>query len=207
MAASVAQSTKVVDRPSFVCYTKGMKSGTFLHVVSTLTGIERKSLVVFDRALKEAQEISTAVRGSPAPDMTKRDLATTLCALLATDKPARAVELFRYFAGMQLPEDDENHGAVARFLPDPNHTFLDFMTAICDPEMVLKHQNEFTITAVGTIWVEIRSADWKFYYRSRAEFENISRKDSMLVNPGIQTSREITSTRLQMIKVLISAES
>jgi len=66
-----------------------MMAGTLTMPVNTVTDYARR--------LKEAGLLSTAPRGSPAPDMTPMDAARLVLAVLSSDQAAQCVERVRRF--------------------------------------------------------------------------------------------------------------
>ncbi|WP_217643946.1 hypothetical protein [Gemmobacter aquatilis] len=143
---------------------------------------------------------------------------------MGTDKPARAVEAFQRFAGMQLLNTGM-HGEVASLLPDPDHSLLDFMVRICDPALDLNVTPEFEVSFVGAAAVDvIRAGKTVLMYGDRAGLEHdaaalaeaqgdAEREEKILFRAymgknalhGIVESRSFTSTWLQGLKSMVFA--
>ena len=134
-----------------------MKPGPLALAVAAVLRLDHKSVEVTARALREAGLLTTGARGRNAPDMTPKDLAVHLIAALATDKPARAVALVTRLGGFRLSAP-AMADAVASALPDPLHTFLEFMTAVCSPAVDLSGR-DLAIRAVGAAMVMVESRD------------------------------------------------
>jgi hypothetical protein len=92
-----------------------MKPGPFNKLIAEAYRVEEKTVVVFTRALKEADLITTGGRGVNAPDMTPLDAARVTIALLATDKPARAAEMVRRFGGLPYAPSESKGDHPAEF--------------------------------------------------------------------------------------------
>lgn len=69
-----------------------MKSAAFIEIVASAYRVEGKTVTLFARLLKEADLLTSGGRGRHAPHMEPTDAARMTIALLATDKPARAVD-------------------------------------------------------------------------------------------------------------------
>ena len=96
-----------------------MKSGPFIKVVSESYGIDEKTVSVFARFLKDAGLLSMGARGINAPHMTPLDAARLTIALLATDRPSRAVELARLFGNLTVNKEYTS-GAPPEFASNPD---------------------------------------------------------------------------------------
>jgi hypothetical protein len=151
-----------------------MKNGPFNQIVAFALRMDAKSVEVVARHLKEAKPplIRTGARGSNAPEMTPADLAALLLALLFSEKPAWAVERVSRAKEFQL-SNDESAWKVASLVPDPDHTVLDFLTAICDPSFVLKPGLEITIQAVGQSHVSVEGQGLSLSYWHRQEHDDL----------------------------------
>ena len=97
-----------------------MKSGPFIKIVSKSYGIEEKTVSLVARFLKNAGLFSMAGRGINAPHVTPLDAARLTIALLATDRPARAVELTRIFCDLTV-NHDFTEGEPPEYSSDPNY--------------------------------------------------------------------------------------
>src|SRR5690625_2113664 len=82
-----------------------MKSSTFNGLVSEAYRVEPGAVKLYTRFLKEASLLTTGRGGRGAPQMNERDAARVTIALLATDKPARAVERLERFRKLPLRAD------------------------------------------------------------------------------------------------------
>lgn len=98
-----------------------MKSGPFIKAVSEAYRIEEKTVSIVARFLKDAGLLSMGARGINAPHMTALDAARLTIALLATDKPARAVEETKRFCRFTVATDllDE---LAPEFASDPEYS-------------------------------------------------------------------------------------
>jgi hypothetical protein len=74
-----------------------MKSAAFIEIVASAYRVEGKTVTLFARLLKEAGLLTSGGRGRHAPHMEPTDAARMTIALLATDKPARAVDRLERF--------------------------------------------------------------------------------------------------------------
>ncbi len=84
-----------------------MKIGPFIDHIADVYRVNKKTVAVFARFLREAGLLTSGGRGCHAPHMQPIDAARMTIALLATDKPARAVERVQQFAGLTaLPEGE-----------------------------------------------------------------------------------------------------
>ncbi|MFD0982520.1 hypothetical protein [Tropicimonas aquimaris] len=79
-----------------------MKQGPFLDRVAEVFGVERKTVQVIARALREAGYLTTGARGVNAPHMTARDAANISIALLTGEPPSKVVPAFEFYSS-QLP--------------------------------------------------------------------------------------------------------
>lgn len=85
---------------SSACYALDMKSASFLILVTEAFRAEGKTVNLFMRLLKEAGLLTSGGRGRHAPHMLPIDAARITIALLATDKPARAVDRLERFRNL-----------------------------------------------------------------------------------------------------------
>ncbi|WP_456389599.1 hypothetical protein [Profundibacter sp.] len=83
-----------------------MKSASFHLTVHEAYRADGRSLTVFLRALKEAGLITSGGRGRHAPHMQPVDAARITIALLATDKPARAVDRLERFGKLTFQSSE-----------------------------------------------------------------------------------------------------
>lgn len=79
-----------------------MKSAAFIEIVARAYKVEGKTVTVFARLLKEAGLLTSGGRGRHAPHMQPTDAARMTIALLATDKPARAVDRLERFRNLSF---------------------------------------------------------------------------------------------------------
>lgn len=82
--------------------------------------VPHKTMVTYDRFLKEGGLLTTGARGVNAPNMTPMDAARVTIALLSTDSPGQAVERVKRFGSLPYSPDFskiwpwyENIGEVA----------------------------------------------------------------------------------------------
>ncbi len=184
-----------------------MRAGPFLSAVAAGLCVEEKTVRVFAREMRLAGLLSTGARGVNAPDMTAEDVAKLVLALLATDRPSRAVEMLKHFGAMQLLE----HAGVAPALglsSKGSHTFLELMEFWCDPTVAIPIG--FRIEAIGTSCVKLSKEGPEtsgvvgamFFYSSEAKKSRLHA--SVLSNPlvarGLIVSRSISSADLAEIR-------
>lgn len=81
-----------------------MKAGPFNQLIAKAYGVDVATVTKFARLLKEGGLMTTGIRGVNAPDLTPLDAARLTVALLATDKPSRAVEMVKRFGDMTANE-------------------------------------------------------------------------------------------------------
>lgn len=204
-----------------------MKPGPLVSFLALHARVDEKTLSVLVRALRDADILEKGGRGPSGIEVDCRYLAKILIARMATDKPARAVQAFHNFSGMQLVSD-QSHQYLASLLPDPNHTLLDFVSRICDPQINLKDAPEFEVAFVGNACVHVsrngRSiasyADMISFQltldqmmdaeikgdaeREHRLLERVAMGDSALI--GIVESRSFTSSWLQVFKNFVFAD-
>lgn len=77
-----------------------MKSAAFIETVANAYRVDEKTVTLFARLLKEARLLTSGGRGRHAPHMQPIDAARMTIALLATDKPARAVDRLERFRNL-----------------------------------------------------------------------------------------------------------
>lgn len=194
-----------------------MKTGPFTLLVAYLLRLDSQSVAVAARHLKHKKLMSTGARGVNAPEMKGRDLAVLLLSLLATDRPAWAAEKVEQFKRFQLsaPEMAES---IQSNLPDPDHTVLDFLTAICSPKVKLDPNRPFIVRAVGESSVEVQGEGLHLVYWRRSEIDRLAdafadadpdnlppeladaMENSPLNHRGMITSREVKSNDIELIK-------
>lgn len=212
-----------------------MKIAQMASLIMLACRLDEKSGNIFARELRNAKLINSGPgRGVNAPDMTNKDLATFLIALLATDKPAKSVELYRNLCSMQLAHP-ENWATATKKLPnDPDHTFQELMEALCDPEV--KAPNQIIIETSGTASVTVTNDGvWndeyvspELYYHNRAEMQrhleawqdvDLENTDSARVKKimdtledspismhGLTTSRRLRTDTIELIKMFMFPE-
>ncbi|MBL4917763.1 hypothetical protein [Szabonella alba] len=149
-----------------------MKSGPFIKAVAAAYRLDAQTVTLFARSLKEAGHMTSGARGVNAPHMMPGDLAALTIALLATEKPTKAVEMFEAVAGMQLVGEG-HHGAVKSQLPDKDHTFLDLLTYLCDPKNKLDSKFPFQIEVTGAANATLKRPDLAVMYWNRSEAERL----------------------------------
>lgn len=143
-----------------------MKSGLFIKLISSVYGVEEKTVMVFARNLKGIGYLSSGARGVNAPDMTPKDLAVITIALLATDKPSMAIDEFEYYSALQL--DGSSEGST--FDPEiygPNQTFLEYLTFVFSSEFCIPTEFEITFDEKRTVLVN--HSGQQIRYHSRVE--------------------------------------
>lgn len=74
----------------------------FIEIIAEAYRVDEKTVALFARLLREAGMLTSGGRGRHAPHMQPIDAARMTIALLATDKPARAVERLQRFAKITL---------------------------------------------------------------------------------------------------------
>lgn len=77
-----------------------MQSRAFKFLIADAYRVDLKTVTVFHRMLANANLITSGSGGVNAPQMTPLDAARMTIALLATDRPARAVERVKRFGGL-----------------------------------------------------------------------------------------------------------
>lgn len=120
---------------------ESMKAGPFNKLISEVLGPAEKTVVVFHRALKEADLLTSGSRGAGAPEMTAKDCAVSCLSFLVTEKPAEAVKKVSFYGNWQMRQDDEmwpldedeiaERSEVCEILQlSEDHTLLEAMEAI-----------------------------------------------------------------------------
>lgn len=188
-----------------------MKMGPFLETVASGTCLGLRSVRIFGRELRDGGLLTTGARGVNAPDMTPRDLAVMLIALLGTDRPARAVDAVRYFGGMQpaQPAHPESWGSGGVLPESPDHTLLELLTVICDPAVELPQ--ELRIALYGNLHAVVSNdapeagEPLAVAYHDRIEMDRLYQtgESSLVSGHGIQTTREIGSASIEAMKTAI----
>lgn len=197
-----------------------MKSGPFIATVSAAYRVEEKTVTVFARYLKEAGHMTSTIRGSNAPHMQPRDLAALTIALLATERPARCIEAFEAVAKMQMGSP-EQFRFIEQGVPNPDHTFLDLMTYLCDPALPFTDTQEFKIEITGTNLAIVKRDSLTLAYIDRVETKRLTAiyaetepntgsdsafqqavEASPMNGHGIVTTREIAFRTLQIVKTI-----
>ncbi len=109
-----------------------MKSGPFIKLVAESYRIPEPTVRVFMRWLREAGLITQGSSGRGAPDMTATDAARVTIALLATDRPANAVEVLHKFGRLTfnwtqgVPDEIQSVWNVQEYAPDLEQVLVDF---------------------------------------------------------------------------------
>lgn len=92
-----------------------MKHKALIDIVAHSTEVQRSTVALYARTLKEAGLLTTGARGVNAPEMTPMDLARILIALCATDRPKDAVDEVNWYrtlpcvtGGMVTMPNNEN---------------------------------------------------------------------------------------------------
>ena len=108
-----------------------MKSAMFIYPVPQATAVRYETVKLFARELKQAGLLTAGKGGRGAPEMTVLDAARLVIALLATDKPADAVELgTHYFSKILQPQESV---PLPSFLTDnTGYRFDDALAAYLD---------------------------------------------------------------------------
>lgn len=198
-----------------------MKPGPFITLFALLARVDEKTLAVHARALREAGVLDKGGRGRSAIEVDHVYFAKLLTSRMATDKPARAVEAYNRFEGMQLANPGM-HRLVKRLLPDPDHRLIDFITAISNPANALPAAFDFEVSFDGSAMVTVRAGKSLLMYVDRnwiasgvdalgaaagddAAVQKVlanaaASENSML---GIVESRSFTSTWLQALKSIV----
>ena len=198
-----------------------MKPGPFTTVFALLARVDEKTLAVHVRALRDAGVLDKGGRGRSGIEVDHVYLAKLLISRMATDKPARAVEAYQRFESMQL-SNPRGHEMVKSVLPDPDHTLLDFMTAICDPANQLPATFDFEVCFEGSSMATVRGRNTTLMYVDRNWIESTT--DALTATDGddpaikkiladaassensrhgIVESRSFTSTWLQALKDIL----
>lgn len=134
--------TNRVDRIPFARYADSMKSAAFNKLIADAYTVPEKTVTVYARLLKEAGLLTTGARGRNAPDMKPMDAARITVALLATEKPAEAVEACNRF-GRLIYNHMGTEGQVvgcgdSEFSEDLEHFLESFFTAQTPQYALLK---------------------------------------------------------------------
>lgn len=79
-----------------------LTSGVLVRVVAAATEVPEATVALYLRSLREAGLITTGARGVNAARMSHLDAARLLLAIVATDRPARAVEAITDFGALEL---------------------------------------------------------------------------------------------------------
>ena len=82
-----------------------MQVRAFLTIISQAYRVDVSTVEVYSRSLKAAQLLTGGIKGPAAPHLTPHDAAVMTIALLATDRPARAVEMVRRFCSIPFRPD------------------------------------------------------------------------------------------------------
>lgn len=113
-----------------------MKSGPFITLLSDALRVQRKTLAIYDRALKEGGLVTTGARGVNAPDVTPRDAARITLGLLATASPKASVEAVERIGRFRLSDaaTPAARSPEAVFGVQPGHCLDDVLTCIFSME-------------------------------------------------------------------------
>jgi hypothetical protein len=84
-----------------------MKSASFISAMAHVFNVPHKTMVTYDRFLKEGGLLTTGARGVNAPHMTPLDAARVTIALLSTETPGQAVERVKRFGTLPYSPDFE----------------------------------------------------------------------------------------------------
>lgn len=193
----------------------------FLSCVSAGCRLDEKSVRIFWRDLQQKGLVSTGARGVNAPDMTPRDLAVMILALLATDRPSKAAECVTYFGAMQLAHPDmwRSGGALPS---NPDHTLIEIIETICDPAVELppsvwiETDCQMSVT-VGNDMLQHTLKDGErapmsFLYHDRAAMQRMvdgkleGQESERMTFHGIQIDRRIGAASLEAMKAVIFAD-
>jgi hypothetical protein len=127
------------------------------------------------RALREADLLTQGARGVNAPHMTSRDFATMTITLLATDRPARAVEMVRRFGRLRFDGAKSNVEPHPVILETNGDTLLDAVERlfaadldVCDP---------FAGAPYLELQVNARTASIAWQEDRRAVFNDLGQRD------------------------------
>lgn len=137
-----------------------MKTGAFIQCISRTFGVAEPTAKQVVRELKDATPplFSIGLRGRYSPDVTPRDAAHTIIALLGTDRPSKAVEAVNAFAPLTLDaEGGELPAEMTSYEVAP--TLADFL------EDVLSFKSYFLFADIFRLELrpEDRSAEVKYW--------------------------------------------
>ena len=113
-----------------------MKKSQLLASVSRVRGFKESAVGVTFRFLRDAGLATTGARGVNAPDMTTRDVAAVLIAMLTYETPGKqAADAFRMIGPLECrdphPDPDGFSLEALRGLSAP-FTFVDALAALID---------------------------------------------------------------------------
>lgn len=177
-----------------------MKQSSLIDLLSKTYRIERSTVALYDRHLKEAGLLPSG-RGRHAPSARPEDAALLTIALLATSKPARAVERVKRFHGLQfIPERSKGEFPTGLMIEE-GQTFGGVLTKLFATNDYLEtnlipyvevHENQRTAR------IEIHTSD---NYPSEAFFRSIKRTDAQSTQDrkelfGIRQSRGLAGAEL-----------
>lgn len=171
-----------------------------------LARVDEKTLVVHARALRDAGVLDKGGRGRSAIEVDHVYLAKLLTSRMGTDKPARAVEAYERFSGLQL-STEWNHHLVESMLPDPDHRLIDFMTVICDPAVTLSSEHQFEVAFIGSAIVEVRTEQGTLIYIDREYFNSTAAELSAVEGDGETRSNILGKAAASMHSLIGITES
>ncbi|WP_298916373.1 hypothetical protein [uncultured Algimonas sp.] len=179
-----------------------MKSATLIDLLAEAYKIERKTIALYDRHLKEAGYIPKG-RGRHAPAARPEDAALLTLALLATDKPAKAVQRVERFRGLQCVADRSSGAFPDAYNIQEGTTIEDALTAFFASDIY-----------DGSPYVEVhenaRTARIEFFGQGeiigKAFFRTVDKTEAQLEQDrrellGIRQMRGLASSELLRVHV------
>lgn len=184
-----------------------MKSASFHLTVYYAYRVDGRSLTVFLRNLKEAGLITSGGRGRHAPHMQPVDAARITIALLATDKPARAVDRLERFSKITFQPDESKGPFPAALGLEVGATFEDVLTNLFASD--LDTDDVFKNSPYVEVQENARSATIEFSSdngKCGAVFKDTSRTEEQKNQDrgelfGIRQSRGLASAELMKLYV------
>lgn len=177
-----------------------MKPGPFNKLIAEAYRVEEKTVVVFTRALKEAELITTGARGVNAPDMTPLDAARVTIALLATDKPTRAAEMVRRFGSLPYEAARSTGEHHAEFGIRKGVTFEEVLTNIFASNELFGHAIPYVEIQTNARTASIQHRGGGIFFRTverSTEQLEADRKDLM----GIRRASGVASSEMMQVWV------
>lgn len=182
-----------------------MKPGPFNKLIAEAYRVEEKTVVVFTRALKEADLITTGARGVNAPDMTPLDAARVTIALLVTDKPTRAAEMVRRFGGLPYTASESKGEHPAEFGIRDGITLEEVLANIFASDGLFAHAHPYVEIRTNARTASIEHAAGGIFFRTLNRSEEqaaADRKDFL----GIRRASGVASSEMMQIWVQFYCE-